>query len=217
MTIPHERPILFTPYHLPLIRNLEVGAWPAKPIDQEQAWKWQTLRLAGLEEVNRTPDLWILKDFGSADGKMRAVFTHKNTGSALTCACPYGVLGDRLYVKEAYLARLAGESILYRADLDPVEAAGIGAMYGGWKSARFMPKRVARFWLELTDVSLERLQEIAVEDIVAEGLRSTLREPEACMDLRLQWQSRWDAINAKAGLGHAENPWVWALSYKRVA
>ena len=121
-------------------------------------------------------------------------------------ACPYGTIGDRLYVKEACLARANGKAYLYKRDYSPVEAAGIGGMYGGWKSPLFVPKRSARLWLEITDVQVQRLIEISQLDAMEEGADGP--------DYKVGYKAIWESIH---GPGSWEsNPYVWAISFKKV-
>jgi hypothetical protein len=83
--------------------------------------------------------------------------------------CPYGDIGDRLWVKETHIRR--ENRAIYFADLDPVEAAGMGGMYGGWKPSIFMFRKHSRITLEITDVRAERLQDINDDDVLAEGIQ----------------------------------------------
>ena len=87
--------------------------------------------------------------------------------------------------------------------------------FGEWRPSIFMPRWASRLTLEVTAVRVERLQEIRVEDIIAEGIQSTLREHDAVVDLREKWRHGWDTIN-----GHrapwASNPWVFVIEFKPV-
>jgi len=129
-----------------------------------------------------------------------------NATDILQSLCPYGTIGDRLYVKEACLARANGEAYLYKRDYSLVEAAGIGGMYGGWKSPMFMPKAAARLWLEITDVQAQRLINIPQLDAMEEGADGP--------DYKVGYKAIWESIH---GPGSWErNPWVWAISFKQV-
>lgn len=81
--------------------------------------------------------------------------------------CPYGVPGDRLWVREAW-CNYGGKTI-YRADYGahtPI-SDGIG---GPWKPSIHMPRQASRLTLEITAVRVERVQSISEEDALAEGL-----------------------------------------------
>jgi len=80
-----------------------------------------------------------------------------------------------------------------------------------WSSSRFMPKWAARIWLEITGIRIERVQDIDAGDITKEGLIAS-----STMDLNAVWIDLWDSINAKRGYGWHVNPWVWAISFRRL-
>ena len=74
--------------------------------------------------------------------------------------CPYGQIGDHLYVREAHFVTNTGISI-YRADYPGnAEARGLENIPTEsdvrWSSSIHMPKRYARIWLEVTDIRAER-------------------------------------------------------------
>ena len=127
--------------------------------------------------------------------------------------CPYGVPGDRLWVKETFLYRAQRTAYIYKADLEPAEAAGVGAMYGGWKPSIFMPREASRITLELTDVRVERVQEISYADCVAEGV-----EDDGFANDRYEFL--WNSLNAKRDgdiYAWAKNPWVWVLTFRKLS
>ena len=166
--------------------------------------KTQTRRLNGLDIVNDTPEFFSdpLAYAGSNDWQF-----DDGPDSRIFVKCPYGTIGDRLYVKEACLARANGKAYLYKRDYSPVEAAGIGGMYGGWKSPLFVPKRSARLWLEITDVQVQRLITIPQLDAMEEGADGP--------DYKVGYKAIWESIN---GPGSWEaNPYVWAISFKKVS
>ncbi len=115
--------------------------------------------------------------------------------------CPYGVPGDRLWVRETW-ADTNGESgpmISYRAGGDrflieesyPVEYSKYpgctfsmwcgdlrrGAPYHAWRPSIFMPRWASRITLEITGVRVERVQDISEEDAKAEGIEWTDEGP----------------------------------------
>jgi len=83
------------------------------------------------------------------------------SGPPLLARCPYGQPGDRLWVRETFLYCNNKQAVLLKADLSDFDAAGIGGLYGGWKPSIHMPKKFCRLRLELTEVRVERLQEIS--------------------------------------------------------
>lgn len=100
-----------------------------------------------------------------------------------------------------------------------------------WTPSIHMPKWAARIWLEVTAVRVERLQDITYEQALAEGAidgaeavdRFDPPGEESGDDVarRLAWPQRdfallWDGL-AKPGTRWADNPWVWCISFRRVA
>lgn len=142
-------------------------------------------------------------------------------------------LGDLLYVREAIRAVEldAGlDCIEYQADKKMVAISNTPEAADQWwklyhhrgkKGAVvpsiFMPKEYARIWLEVTGVRVERVQEISVEDCIAEGLSTKYREYDAYVDLNVQFKNLWDSINGKKpGCSWEDNAWVWVIEFRRV-
>jgi hypothetical protein len=126
-------------------------------------------------------------------------------------ACPYGVAGDQLWVRETW--RQASGSNCYHYRADPDEVSG-----GPWKPSIFMPRHGSRIRLEIAGVRIQRLQEIGAEDAIAEGTRaiSVAEVPrQAALSERQDFSRLWDSINSKRAPWDS-NPWVWALSFVRV-
>jgi hypothetical protein len=156
-------------------------------------------------------------------------------GSDFHAPCPYGVPGDRLWVKETH-ALLSGGGVVYRAsapDFDPTAADAVG---GRWRPSIHMPRRASRLTLTITDVRVERLQDISEDDAQAEGLvpwskdgnltKYGVADPDGMpgSDYPGTWpwrewrispvdayQRLWESING-AGSWDA-NPWVWVVSF----
>ena len=133
--------------------------------------------------------------------------------------CPYGVPGDRLWVRETLWVRRE----------DPTEycyAATDDVSYGGdaeWKKkASIYCERIeSRLLLEITEVRVQRVQEITYSDVIAEGLTNWLTDEMQTdeahrRDAKLFYGKLWDILNAKRGFPWFENPWVWAISFKRI-
>jgi len=121
--------------------------------------------------------------------------------------CPYGVPGDRLWVRET-LWRNGG----YVAD-GPSKVKNDGKV-----PAIFMVRRNSRITLEVTAVRVERLNSISEEDAKAEGVMHGITfgpgiEPPPARDA---FEAVWDSINGKAGRRWADNPYIWAITFKRV-
>ena len=130
--------------------------------------------------------------------------THDRVGASQQC--PYGKAGDTLWVKETWRPLGAGVWV-YRSTAGTANEA---VHAGKWRPSIFMPRKIAQLLLRVTAVRVERLQEISVEDALAEGI-----EHRTMNDPRVEYRWLWDSINAKRapwGL----NPWVWVITFERL-
>lgn len=81
-----------------------------------------------------------------------------------------------------------------------------------------MPKEAARIWLEVTDVRVERLQDITADSIRNEGLSSLAVH---CGDMEIalkEWENLWNSTIKKSDLdryGWDANPYVWVIEFER--
>jgi hypothetical protein len=145
--------------------------------------------------------------------------------------CPYGKVGDRLWVREAWQADAQvnevaprelshGEPIRYPADGASRQTGCSMITPGKTRPSIHMPRWVSRILLEIIDVRVERLQEISRSDIRAEGLECP---PELASDdvspnyrdwYPAAWRDLWESINGAESWN--ANPWVWVVEFKRV-
>ncbi len=209
------------------------GDHPRKCLD---GTKTNTRRTAGLKEINKNPDDWSLsgKDlFHHWLNQTAFIFHHKITGEEKIIKCPYQV-GSRLRVRETWMPYNCMGGIVYKAD---------GDMHGNWKPSIHMFKKDARIWLEITEVRVERLNQISEADAIAEGIESRAEEwyfQEANGNRRLldfttpeykrydgkgdgwtrcpqlSYCTLWDSLNAKRGYSWESNPWCWCISFKLI-
>ncbi len=130
--------------------------------------------------------------------------------------CPQGQPGDRLWVMETWNTVYRdgddplphGDVPVYRADEEHDEDAV-------WKPSIHMPRWACRILLELTDVRAQHVQDISVEDCIAEGcVNEHANTPGAEEATRFGFRKLWDSINAKRGFGWDTNCWVWAETFK---
>ena len=85
--------------------------------------------------------------------------------------------------------------------------------HGRWRSSRFMPKRLARIWLEVLDVRREKLQDITVTDVAKEGVRCLGETTVTPLDA---FRLLWDEINSQAGRRWDDNPDVYRIEFRKV-
>jgi hypothetical protein len=119
-------------------------------------------------------------------------------------------------------------SVVYRAGADKDLLMEIEPW--GWRSSLHMYRWACRLVLEVTELRVERLQEMSVEDAFKEGIEPVMccagfypatGEGCGCMgqpveDPRHAFADSWDKTYAKKGAGWADNPWVWVADFKVV-
>lgn len=165
--------------------------------------------------------------------------------SLATKFCPYGAPGDRLWVREpwfisstdvgtvsiGYGARIpAGKTLL---DTDGgLDVIRVEDDVWRWANDRIdsehlcppgnMPRWASRITLEITEVRVQRVQDITEEDAQCEGFRGPFtgtdwcginqigRAPSQCFHVL------WDSIYSGIGRGWHVNPWVWVIGFKRL-
>lgn len=112
---------------------------------------------------------------------------------------------DILYVRETW--KKAPNGYYYYEDWKRNDIADVTK----WKPSIHMPKEAARIWLKVTDVRVERLQDMTDDDAEAEG----------CFDYTstaLGFFDVWDSTIKKSDLdryGWNANPWVWVIKFER--
>ena len=213
-----ERPILFS---APMVRALLAGA------------KTQTRRfvkLVGADSVDERSD-------GSPDHVFPwpyvSTWAYGDAGEPWY-VCPYGVPGDRLWVRETWRLNWAsgeGSEVEYRADnarhVWPVNAKDSKFLDGGekWKPSIFLQRQFSRITLEVTSVRVERLNDISEEDAKAEGVeqrghrwrnyeidRESSGINSTFRTARDSYESLWESINGPDSW--AANRWVWVVGFK---
>ena len=184
--------------------------------------KTQTRRTNRLDRVNWHPDGYTMDLQGDI-----AAFRYKLTGADVLIRCPYGQVGDRLWVRETHNLDLWDERnvIQYKADwlewLD-TKPKDFEPSPIKWRPSIFMPRWASRITLEITEVRVERVQEITGEDAGKEGIGwddkaiRSIPQDELETYLVYHFSFLWDSLNAKRGYGWEANPWVWVISFKVV-
>ena len=92
-----------------------------------------------------------------------------------------------------------------------------------WRPSIHMPREAARLFLFVTDVRVERVRDIYVDDAIAEGVWGYGRYPDHSQEFpdlpqaAAAFAHLWDSLNAKRGHSWESNPWVWAYSFERIS
>jgi hypothetical protein len=124
-------------------------------------------------------------------------------------------VGDILYVRETF-NNTETDTVLYAADKDFIDFYLFMESEIKWKPSIHMPKEAARIFLKVTDVRVERLQDITEEDAIAEGMSKTLVDGVVFISAKGNFHVLWDSLNIKRGYGWEDNPWVWVIEFERV-
>lgn len=185
--------------------------------------KTNTRRLRALNFINEKPDRY---KFHGIDDNGCALFEDLQpeiTPWISAIKCPYGKLGDLLWVRETHIETPGGK-FHYKADI-PIEKdlnrkgyIDTGHSWAKWKPSIHMQKRGARIWLRVTDVRVERLNEISEHDAIAEGWPGNvcvLGDSYCnCAGYNpISWyEMLWESINGPGSW--ALNPWVWVIKFE---
>ncbi len=232
-----ERPILFS---APMVKALLAGT------------KTQTRRI--VKPQPRTEDtwdwVWPLPASRFTRGTTVAWRNDQKPTISMIRSCPYGEIGDHLWIRETWTDANSddGPVVCYRADLNrrylnreswPVNydlypggkfckwAGDVESeTEGGWKPGIHMFRWASRITLRITDVRVERVQQITEADAIAEGAipwefdaaqPMTTGELGAASPYRGGYACLWDDINGDEYWKlWKSNPWVWVVSFERI-
>lgn len=133
--------------------------------------------------------------------------------------------GDILYVRETWCSAYDGERYFYLSDkhTDREEKQLLDYNDVKWRPSIHMPKEAARIFLRVTDVRVERLQDITSEQIDAEGCKEwaySVKTGELLPSGPSFFQIKWDRTIKPADLplyGWEANPWVWVIEFEKVS
>jgi hypothetical protein len=208
----------------------------------QEGRKTMTRRMTGLDKLNEnpsnwqkvTPDVYTISNEEDNDPWSYCDF-QTLSGEYMACPrFPYGQVGDVLWVRETAFESYKGDKFFYKADYNERFKAD-----QKWKPSIHMRKAACRIFLEITDIRIERLQDITQEDAIAEGIMKT---DSGDSDIPGIWYK--DYISDCSGYGHPDhdfpivsspvesfctlwrsingieswdaNPWVWVVSLKRI-
>lgn len=179
--------------------------------------KTQTRRLNSLKNINNNPEQWKVEYLE------HGIAGFRNTEKLLKeIKCPYGKVGGQLWVREKLESD--GATWMYSADrkfitlqkCDPKVPEMISWAHHketNYCSAIDMPRWASRIDLEIVDIRIERLQDIAEKDAKAEGI-SPMKSQYNLNPYKLGFKNGWDEINPK--YPWESNPWVWVITTKPI-
>jgi len=177
--------------------------------------KTQTRRIMKYQPT-QMPDLSILSLDRALTKKVCVAswFEEEGEGSHCACICSYGKPGDRLWVRETFAD--IGPRLTFRADLKD----GAHCKVKRWTPSIFMPRCDSRIQLEITDIRVERLNDISGDDAKAEGVEweplgwihygdSSRRKSSSVQS----FQTLWESIN---GPNSFDDKWIWVIEFKMI-
>jgi len=195
-------------------------------------------------------DFPIPADDKFTDGIWYCFQKRNNNGVDYILQCPFGQPGDKLWVKEMYYAYgywmedgktktgkkkqsfvdVTGTDFVYKYQENKPERLQTGKSYKmGWymRNSLFMPKSAARLWFEITNVRVERLQDISHDDAKLEGVKHVIDKITGYCGYDYitggynlltspynGFRSLWKKINGEESWN--ANPWVWVIEFKRI-
>jgi hypothetical protein len=219
-----EHPILFSG---PMVRAILEGR------------KTQTRRVMKYQPKPFMTEVMVEHiDEGPAVATYRA-YPGKGTARWAITACPFGRESDRLWVREAFDFRILDaktRSVFLRYKTDPDVLIEIVLTKREWNRVRrwkkpakgkwrgmpgmFMVRSMSRLTLEITGISVQRIQGISDRAAEAEGVSGVDHGHGNDYGGRANhltpFHKLWDSLNAKRGFGWKKNPWVWVITFKRI-
>ncbi|EFH4810839.1 hypothetical protein F9385_19250 [Escherichia coli] len=141
-------------------------------------------------------------------------------------SCPFGAVGDRIWVRETWAEAGAGapDLKLYRANYPehvPTHYENVPPVDEiRWTPSIHMPRWASRITLEITCVRVERLNSISQKDAQAEGMeltgwRPTYSDPDSGGEVWTPYDNfaqLWESIYGEESW--KANPWVWVIEFK---
>jgi hypothetical protein len=147
-------------------------------------------------------------------------------GHGFKVRCPYGKVGDRLWVRETFYCNdyrypdaapidELKESLDYKANHE----SDCDCFFEGsaWRPSIHMPRWASRISLEITNIRTERLHQISEADAIAEGVDAVSMADvprQATTSHRADFKQLWDKINGADSWD--KSPWVWLIEFKKI-
>ncbi|WP_417200083.1 hypothetical protein [Bizionia sp.] len=194
---------------------------------------FSTNMVQAILEGRKTQTRRVIKNFPNSDEAINLKDVYEHSPEYFYEVSPYGKPGDILWVRETF-RKVNHYGFDY--EFHQYKAGGTSAHCevidmdqllhdDKWKPSIHMPKAACRIFLKITDVRVERLQDISEQDAIAEGIeklgasfgyRNYLNKaglPVSWYSSYHSFQSLWENINGSDNW--KSNPWVWVISFER--
>jgi len=232
-----ERPILFSG---PMVRAILAGTKTQTRRIVKDTSQLHGLIHPAVKAITHRGEGWY-----GFDASERVKTQYITTFPLHTIRCPYGVPGDRLWIKETwkvasnldeFTPTQLGEGLAGRADIRYLADPDTD-LNGKTRVSIHMPRWASRLNLDITGIRIERLQEISEADAKAEGIEGVKAVDDRRITVWRDYQTKcgflnqtdpatkgpiasyrtlWDSINEERGFGWEKNPWVWVVEFKRL-
>lgn len=181
--------------------------------------------------INKDANDYVVPDMDFFDPEKRTYAVHNYADkehkiklSIAERSCPI-CPGDILYVRETwhkYTKRVGDGENCHLAEFYGYKASVTNSEDANepWKPSIHMPKDAARIWLKVTDVRVERLQDITSEQISREGVEVEYPHVLNGEEKRYAFSTLWNSTIKKSDIdryGWDANPYVWVISFERCA
>jgi hypothetical protein len=201
-----ERPIIFsTPMVQAILDGRKTMTRRVLKIQPPDNKDWKLIRLTDSSSKDDAKNIGKLQ-WGLFDNPH-----HVSERDMRYFKCPYDEPGDVLWVRESFKpitpsGFTRGVSIIYKADMH-----GNKVSDHKWKPSIHMPRWSARIFLEITDVRVERLNDITRGDCMSEGCPFVNMANGA--NPKYWFTYLWESIH---GPGSFDSKWVWVISFKQI-
>lgn len=141
-------------------------------------------------------------------------------------SCPYGQVGDVLWVRETFAKIKSLETgltySLPKADFEYYKDKLIQGEKVKWKSSIHMPKEACRLFLQIKSIRVEMLNDITEGDACLEGVelmdtnryKDYIDKHNSVISSRISFATLWQSINGEESWN--SNPWVWVIEFERI-
>jgi len=193
---------------------------------------FSTSMVQAILKSRKTQTRRIIKGYPTSDEALNIKDIFEHNSDYVISQSPYGKVGDILWVRETFqitdFLHPSDENYgyIYKASENGKdwEENNEGWI---WKPSIFMPKEACRIFLEVTDVRVERLQDISERDSSREGIKMRVGGvppydsfyqmpgcPNRFQTAKQAFHHLWASINGKESWH--QNPWVWVYEFKQV-
>lgn len=210
-----ERPILF---NTAMVQAILAG----RKTQSRRALKYQPQRSDFL------PNLCFPKNAAQAKALYPAGWIYPNALDEILAMCPFGKVGEQLWVRETFQGPLIDqggdypdgyekpEFCVYAADgtAKPVFTNSDEEEVCRWRPSIHMPRWACRIILEVTGLRVERLQDISEADACAEGCDNSKSKAALAVGWYEKPIAAFRRVWEQTGGDWNANPWVWVIEFK---